>query len=185
MSAKTRYLSTLAVLALFLFASPLHAQEAAPESDLGAEETEGEELEYHRNHFGGFFGGSTRMDGGETAVTMGLEYARQFHPRWAVASYLEVISSQLERDLVFIVTGVFYPIPRLGLALGPGFEAADRVVDEDGEIAEENELELLMRAGVGYGFALTETAALGPAVLADFTRHRVTLVYGLSMVVGF
>jgi hypothetical protein len=147
-------------------------------------ESRGKEHEYHRNHFGGFLGASTHSDNDETGVTLGLEYARQFTPRWAVAAYTELVSGELERDIILLVGAVFYALPRLGLVVAPGVEFASKDVEHQGEVEREDETEFLLRLGAAYGFPLGQ-ASLGPAVFVDWGGSRWTLVYGIGMVTGF
>lgn len=148
-------------------------------------EPEPEEHEFHRNHFGGFLGTSLTFDPDAAAPTLGLEYARQFSPHWAVAVYTELVSSRLERDIIVAVGGIFYPTSGLGLILAVGAEAAEKEIDRNGEIELESELGLLLRVGAGYSFRLTPEAALGPTLFVDRVGDRTTLVFGLGVVVGF
>ena len=66
---------------------PSAAQGKELDSQGTVAEHRGTKHEFHRNHFGGFLGASTHSDTDETGFTLGLEYARQFAPRWAVAAY--------------------------------------------------------------------------------------------------
>ena len=141
--------------------------------------------EFHKNHFGGFLGGSWHLDSNNGGPTLGLEYTRQFSRRWGATAYVEMVSSSLERDFIVAIGAVFYPTKHIGLIVAPGFEQAEKGVEEHGAVETETELELLIRLGAGYGFHLTPDAALGPAVFIDWTSSRATLVVGLSMVVGF
>ncbi|MHC4406654.1 MAG: hypothetical protein ACYTG0_44085 [Planctomycetota bacterium] len=136
------------------------------------------ELEFHRNHFGGFLGFSARSGVDGVAPTIGLEYARVFSRHWAAVGYVEMVSSKLERDIIVAVRGIYYPVRGLGIVVAVGAEAADK--DEH----DESELEFLMRAG-SYGFRLTDTAALGPTILVDRVPGTTTFVFGLVMAVGF
>jgi len=142
------------------------------------------EHEFHRNHFGGFLGASTHSDNNETGFTLGLEYARQFTRRWAVVVYNELVSGDLERDIILAVGGVFYPTPRLGLVVAPGVEFAGKEVEHHGAVEKEDETEFLLRLGAAYGFPVGQ-ASLGPAVFVDWTDSRWTVVYGIGMVTGF
>jgi hypothetical protein len=175
----TGILSTILIL---LASGPLVGQEHVP----GPEDETGEPAhEFHPNHFGGFMGVSARSDVDEVAPTMGLEYARRFSKRWAVAIYTELVSSQIERDIVVAVGGIFYPTSGLGLVLAVGGEFADKPVEHNGEIVEETELEFMVRAGAAYGFGITSTAAVAPTLFVDQVGDRTTIVLGLGMVVGF
>ena len=138
-------------------------------------EHRGTEHEFHRNHFGGFLGASTHSDTDETAFTLGLEYARQFTQRWAAITYIELVSSDLERDIILAVGAIFYPTRRLGLVVD---------VEHNGKVEKENEAEFLLRLGAAYGFPVGQ-ASLGPAVFVDWAGNRWTLVYGIGMVTGF
>jgi hypothetical protein len=170
----------LSIVFMALVSGPASAQELQ-----GIGESEAEEREFHRNHFGGFLGVSTHSDLDEAALTLGLDYTRQFSPHWAVAVYTELVSSQLERDVILAVGGIFYPTPGLSLVLAAGVEAAAKEIDRNGEIEQENEFDFLLRVGAAYGFRLTAEAALAPTLLVDRVGDRTTFVIGLATVVGF
>ena len=161
---------------------------AGEENELDSEGTvaehPGTEHEFHRNHFGGFLGASTHSDNDETGFTLGLELARQFTPRWAVVAYTELVSSDLERDIILAAGVIFYPMSRLGFVVAPGLEFANKDVEHNGEVEKEDENEFLLRLGAGYGFPVGQ-ASLGPAVFVDWAGNRWTLVYGIGMVTGF
>lgn len=163
---------------------PSAGQENELDSQSTVAEHRGTEHEFHRNHFGGFLGASTHSDNDETGFTLGLEYARQFTPRWAVTAYTELVSGELERDVILAVGAIFYPMRRLGLVVAPGVELANKDVEHHGEVEREYENEFLLRLGAGYGFPVGQ-ASLGPAVFADWAGNRWTLVYGIGMVTGF
>lgn len=177
-------IATLLVVPMFLGPAALEGQglEAAAENVSEGQETAGHE--FHRNHFGGFLGAATHSDNDETGFTLGLEYARQFTPRWAAAAYTELVSGDLERDIILLVGAVFYPMPRLGLVVAPGVEFASKDVEHHGEVQREDETEFLLRLGAGYGFPVGQ-ASLGPVVFVDWADERWTLVYGIVMVTGF
>jgi hypothetical protein len=175
----TGILSTILTLLVY---GPLVGQEHEPSPD---DETGEPAAEFHPNHFGGFLGGSARPDTDEVALTMGLEYARRLSRHWSVAIYAELVSSQLERDVVVAVGAAFYPVSGLGLVLAAGVEGADKTVEHSSETVEEAELDFMLRVGAAYGFQLTPTAALGPTVFVDQVGDRTTFVLGLGMVVGF
>ena len=135
--------------------------------------------------FGGVIGVSMRSDIDEGAPTIGLEYTRQFSPHWAATTYVELVSSQLERDIVLVVGTTYYPIPPLGLVLGVGVEGADKEVTHNGQPETESELAFLVRVGVSYGFRVAPTASIAPTVLVDRVGDRTTVVLGMGLVVGF
>jgi hypothetical protein len=167
---------------LFPAATAGQELEAAPENE--SERHEAAEHEFHRNHFGGFLGASTHSDNHETGFTLGLELARQFTPRWAVVAYTELVSGDLERDIILLVGGIFYPMRGLGLVVAPGVEFASKDVEHHGEVETESETEFMLRLGAEYGFPVGQ-ASLGPAVFADWAGNRWTFVYGIGMVTGF
>jgi hypothetical protein len=172
----------LSTIMMLLVSGPLVGQERVASPD---DETDEPAPEYHPNHFGGVLALSARSDADEMALTMGLEYARRFSQHWAVAIYTELVSSQLERDVVVAVGAVYYPISGLGLVLAAGVEGADKTVDHNGEIVEESELDFMLRVGAAYGFQITPTAGLGPTFFIDRVGGRTTFVFGIGMVVGF
>ncbi len=156
--------------------------EAAAENVSEGHETA--EHEFHRNHFGGFLGASTHSDNDETGFTLGLEYARQFTPHWSVVAYTELVSGDLERDIILAAGAIFYPMRGIGLVVAPGVELVSKDVEHNGEVEKEDETEFLLRLGAGYGFPVGQ-ASLGPVVFADWAGNRWTLVYGIGMVTGF
>jgi hypothetical protein len=172
----------LSTILIVLVSGPLVGQEHLQNPD---EETGGPAHEFHRNHFGGFLGVSAHSDIDEVAPTLGLEYTRQFSPHWGASAYVELVSSKLERDLVVAVGAAYYPTRALGLVLAVGAEAADKEVIHNGETETEQELALLVRVGVAYGFRLTPEATIAPTLLVDQVGDRTTVVLGMGMVVGF
>lgn len=172
----------LSTILIVLVSGPLVGQEHLPNPD---DETGEPAHEFHRNHFGGFLGVSAHSDIDEVAPTLGLEYTRQFSPHWGTTAYVELVSSKLERDLVVAVGVSYYPIRPLSLVLAVGAEAADKEVIHNGETETEQELALLVRVAVAYGFRLTPEASIGPTLLVDQVGDRTTVVLGMSMVVGF
>jgi len=177
-------IATLLVVLVFIVPAALAGQRFEAAAENGSEGQETAEHEFHRNHFGGFLGASTHFDNDETGFTLGLEYARQFTPRWAVTAYTELVSGELERDIIFAVGAIFYPMSRFGLVVAPGVELANRDVAHHGAVENEDETEFMLRLGAAYGFAVGQ-ASLGPAVFADWAGNRWTLVYGIAMVTGF
>lgn len=141
--------------------------------------------DFHVNHFGGFIGASRHMDSEDTAFTIGLEYARQFSRRWAVALYTELSSSDLERDVIVVVGGVFYPVARVALVVAPGVAQVSKDVEHHGKLEQEVETEFLLRLGAAYAIPLNSQAAIAPTVFGDRGADQWTVVYGVSMVVGF
>jgi hypothetical protein len=182
---KSRICGVLAASVITLmFVTQVPARATETEVEQHAPEHPGEKHAFHKNHFGGFVGASTHSDNDETAFTLGLEYARQFSRHWAISGYVEQVSGALERDIILLAGVIFYPLPRLGIVAGPGFELADKQVDHHGEVEEEGETEWLFRVGAAYGFSLGQ-AGIGPAVFIDWNETRWTAVYGISMVTGF
>jgi hypothetical protein len=177
-------MATLVAVLVVLISAPSAGQglEAAAKGVSEGHETA--EPEFHRNHFGGFLGASTHVDTDDTGFTLGLDYVRQFTPRWAVVAYTELASGDIERDIIFGVGGVFYPMRRLGLIVAPGVEFASKDTDHHGEVKTEDETEFLLRFSAGYGFPVGQ-AALGPVVFADWSSNRWTLGYGIGMATGF
>ena len=172
-------LSTTLLLAT---SNPLVGQDS---QRIPVEEADEPAEEFHRNHFGGMFGISGRSDLDEGAPTMGLEYVRVFSPRWGAVIYTEMVSSQLERDIIVAVGATYYPIRLLSIALALGAEAAEKEVIHNGEAETESELAFLVRIGIAYGIRLTPTAAIAPTLLIDQAEDRTTYVLGIGMAVGF
>jgi hypothetical protein len=116
---------------------------------------------------------------------MGLEYARVFSRHWAAVAYVELVSSQLERDVIVALGGIYYPLPGLGLVLAVGAEGAEKDTVEGEHVETETEIEFLVRVGAGYGFPIAENAAIGPVFLVDRAPGRTTFVFGLAILAGF
>jgi len=176
---------------LFCASSFAEEDEAAPEHEVAAEHSS-ESLEragytHLPNHFGGFLGASFHLGEDESggAFTLGLEYARQISPLWAAIGYVELVSSNLERDVIVAVGGVLYPVGSLAVVLAAGAEGVSKDVEVHGAVETEEETELLLRFGLSYTFPVTSTASVGPAVLTDYAGDRWTLVAGLGFGVGF
>jgi hypothetical protein len=129
-------------------------------------------------------GASTHANNNETGFTLGLDYVRQFSPRWAAVGYTEQVSGDSERDIILAVGALFYPMRRLGLVVAPGVEFATKSVEHHGEVEKEDETELLLRFSAAYGFPVGQ-ASLGPVVFGDWAGNRWTIGYGIGMSTGF
>jgi hypothetical protein len=181
-TAMARSASRLAVVVPMLLSLAMAGPAAAQEHEQRDEHQTAHA--WHTNHFGGMVGVSMR-EGQSAALTLGLEYTRQLSRHWGLTGYVELVSSQLERDVIVTVGAVYYPTRRLGLILAVGGEQADVSVVHQGVPTTETELALVVRTGAAYGFAITPEASLGPTVLVDFVGDTVTYVAGLAFVVGF
>jgi len=180
-----RIVVTIFGFLLFVASGPSVAQEHEPDPDGAATEHRNTEGEFHRNHFGGLIGVSTHSDTDDAAFTLGLDYARRFSRRWAISAYVELVSSDIERDVIVALGGVFYVIRGLAVIVAPGVESATREVQVHGQTEQEEELEFLLRVGAAYGFPLTPQAAIGPFVFVDWAGDRWTTLLAVGMVVGF
>jgi hypothetical protein len=171
-----------AILILTLFAVPRLS--AGSESQTAADHGDGEHHTHH-NHVSVFLGGSTHLNNGDTAVTVGAEYMRILSPRWVVTLTGESAASDIERDLILIAGGGYRIIPALTGLFGLGVEWADREKVHEGHEETEQETELLVRFGALYDIPLTPRWLLAPQFFADWTEHTWTLVYGVSVGYGF
>ena len=140
--------------------------------------------EYHQNHGASFLGATTPLDAEYTGFTIGTEYTRRFGP-WGVGFLVEMASSRVERDIIIGVPVSLYPWRELVLFVAPAVEVASFEEVHDGESKEETELEPLLRLGTAYWFAVNETIVLAPTLQADVAKGHWSLVYGLSIGVGF
>jgi len=169
---------------VFLVSAATAGQDLEAASESASKGHEKAEHEFHRNHFGGFLGASTHTDSNETGFTLGLDYARQFTPRWAAIGFTELVSGDSERDIIIAVGVIFYPMSRLALVVAPGIEFATKRVEHHGAVEKEDETELLWRFSATYGFSLGE-GSIGPVVFGDWAGNRWTIGYGIGMVTGF
>lgn len=179
--------STMCLMGALVVVStgPAVSQEHHAQQEAEAGHEQSADHSYHPNHFGGTLGVSVHLDNDDAGLAIGLEYARQFSPRWAVGGYVDIASSEIERDAIVAAGLIFYPTRRIGLVVAPGLELATKDVEHGGEVDRESEAEILIRMGASFGFPLTETATLGPVVLFDLVGDRWTVVGALGMVVGF
>ena len=175
----SRVLSLVIVTAVALLGSPnqLHAQEHG--AVVGTSDHE-----YHKNHGATFLGATTHLDDDDTGFTIGTEYTR----RWGllgVGLLVEMSSSRIERDIIVGVPVTLYPWRGLILVAAPAAEVASKDVEHGGETVQETELEPLFRFGTAYWFALNETISIAPTFMADVAQGHWSLVYGLSVGVGW
>jgi len=140
--------------------------------------------EYHKNHGATFLGATTSLDDDVTGFTIGTEYARRWG-LWGVGLFVEMSSSRVERDIILGIPLDLYPWRGLVLFAAPAAEVTSKNVEHGGETALETELEPLLRFGTGYWFAVNETIAVAPTLMADVVQGHWTLVYGLSVGVGW
>jgi hypothetical protein len=169
------------VLALCALPRAGHAQESTGHAGKEGHETHG----FHRNHFGGIVGAVTHEDSDESGPTLGLEYARQFHPHWSVGGFVELADTDLERDAVVGAGMSYYPVRQLRIMFGLGIESASLEAEGEAGAGEERETDLLARLAATYGFSLTPVSALGPTLMFDRSGDRWSWIAGLVMVVGF
>ena len=173
----SHWLPILCAVALLSPPGALHAQEH------GAAEGGGER-EYHRNHGAAFLGASTHLEHDDTGLTLGVEYVRRFG-LWGAGVYVEMVSSRLERDVIFGAPVLLYPWRGLALFVAPAVQVVSVDVEIGGETEVERELELLLRIGTAYWFSLGGPVGVGPTFMADVVNGHWTLVYGVSIGVGF
>ena len=174
-----RVLSPVLVTAVALLGSPdqLHAQEHGAAAGTGGHE-------YHKNHGATFLGATTHLHDDDTGFTIGTEYTR----RWGllgVGFLVEMSSSRIERDIIAGVPVTLYPWRGLTVFAAPAAAVASQNVEHGGETVQETELEPLFRFGAGYWFALNETIAVAPTFMADVAQGHWSLIYGLSVGVGW
>ena len=170
-------LSFLTAVALLGPATTLHAQSH------GADEA-ATEHEFHKNHGATFLGATTSLDDDVTGFTIGTEYTRRLG-LLGVGLFVEMSSSRVDRDIIIGVPLSLYAWRGLVLFAAPAAEVRSKNVEHGGETALETELEPLFRFGTGYYFAVNETISVAPTLMADVVQGHWTLVYGLSVGVGW
>lgn len=149
-----------------------------------ADSADSHKHEYHQNHGASFLGATTHLDAEDTGFTIGTEYTRRFGS-WGVGFMVEMASSRVERDIIIGVPVSLYPWRELVLFVAPAVEVASFEELHGSESKQVTELEPLFRFGMAYWFAVNETIALAPTFQADVTKGHWSLVYGLSIGVGF
>ena len=153
---------------------------------VGAQETDESHDGHHKNHFGGMVGVTTHHDANDSGFTLGLEYGRVLRERMVLAAYLEMVDSDLERDVIVAAGFGYYVTSSWSLILALGAEQALKEhVDENDEIERENEFNFMIRIGTGYVWPVTETATIGPVIMVDHAGDRVSSVVSVGFVVGF
>jgi len=153
----------------------------AQEEDPGAH---AEEHAHHDNALALFLGAATHLgsDGhsNETGFAIGLEYARRVADRFKIGMLGEYASTDTKDNYIFAVPLFAHVTERLALVVGPGLEYSSH--DEDGHAEEKTEF--LLRFGTVYEFELSGWA-IGPQAYADMVDGHWTLVYGVSLGMGF
>lgn len=146
--------------------------------------THEEEHHGHDNTVALFAGGATHLgsDGhsSETGFAIGLEYARRVASRLKIGLLAEYASVDTEQDYVFALPLFAHLTNSLALVVAPGVEFAS--IEEAGH--EEEATEFLVRFGTIYEFELDKWV-IGPQVHADLVNGHWTMVYGVSIGVGF
>jgi hypothetical protein len=170
-------LVTVTVVALLGSLNQMHAQEHG--AAVGTSD-----LEHHKNHGATFLGATTHLGDDATGFTIGAEYTRRLG-LLGVGLLVEMSSSRIERNIIVGVPLSVYPWRGLILFAAPAVEVASENVEHGGETEYETELEPLFRFGTGYWFAVNETISVAPTFMADVAKGHWTLVYGLSVGVGW
>jgi len=158
-------------------ANMLRAQEEGPG-------THAEEHAHHDNAIALFLGAATHLgsDGhsNETGFAIGLEYARRVADRFKIGLLGEYASTDTKDNYVFAVPLFAHLTENLAVVAGPGLEFAS---DQEGEHQEEK-TEFLLRFGTVYELELNGWA-VAPQAYADLVDGHWTLVYGVSLGIGF
>ena len=143
-----------------------------------------EEHAHHDNAIGLFLGAATHLgsDGhsNETGFAIGLEYARRVADRFTIGMLGEYATTDTKDNYVFVVPLYAHLTERLAIGAGPGLEFSS---DQEGEHQEEK-TEFLLRFGTIYELKLNKWA-VAPQAYADLVDGHWTMVYGVSLGIGF
>jgi hypothetical protein len=138
----------------------------------------------HVNGVALFLGGVTHLgsDGhsNETGPAIGLEYARRIGDRLKIGLLGEYSSTETKEDFILALPLFAHLTKGFVLVAAPGVEFATH---EAGGHTEE-ETEFFMRFGTIYEFEF-DRWAVGPQVHADVVDGHWSLVYGVSLGLGF
>jgi hypothetical protein len=151
-------------------------------SQLAAQDTP-EEKEY-RNSVELFLGFVTETDDNATGPGIGIEYQRHLSDRWSVGiEAIELSTNDVSRDFVVVAPAYFRPVAALWVKAGVGLEAS-KSKPEDGSDSE-TETQFLVRFGAAWEFELGHRFTLSPEANLDVVGGEVSLVYGVSLGLGF
>ena len=161
----------LSLLLLTGFRSPLAAQDNA------------EEKEY-RNSVELFLGVVTETEESATGPGIGIEYKRHLSDRWSLGiEAIELSTNDVSRDFVVVVPAYYRLVGGLGVKAGVGLEGSKSKPEDGG--TSETETQFLVRFGAGWELELGRRFTLTPEVNLDLVGGEVSLVYGVSLGLGF
>ena len=182
-----------AVVALLAVVAPAPAQEQ-PAPAPSHEST-------HPHHLSFLMGAAHNTHLDEAAFTFGATYRYALAERFAVGPMAEFAFFDSETTTL-LIAGVFWkPVGDLVLLAGPGVEFITHKGSSDdshadssdeghasgsghGEDEEGTKAEAAFRVGAGYEFHVGPLT-LTPGLAADFVDSHVTMVYAVSVGVGF
>ena len=151
-------------------------------SHLAAQDT-GEKKE-HRNSIELFLGAVTETDENATGPAIGIEYQRHLSDRWSLGvEALELSTNDVSRDWVVVVPAYYRLVGGFGVKAGVGLEGSKS--KPEGSSASEAETQFLVRFGAGWELELGRRFSLTPEINVDLVGGAVSLVYGVSLGLGF
>lgn len=148
---------------------------------------ENENTESHYNHLSFFLGMSSNTNHGEHGFAIGTDYLRYVNSEYPKVGFGLLAELAFHEHMEFII-GVplaVHPIESFKFQIAPCYFKID---EEDSlpidEIHETNNQGFLLRLGAAYEFH-TGKVILSPALNADISGSKFTLVYGLNIGFGF
>lgn len=157
------------------------------DTDNGLETEAFEIKDVHYNHLSFFLGMSSNTNHGEHGFALGADYLRYLNSEYPKVGYGLLAELAFHEKMEFIV-GVplaVHPIESLKFQIAPCYFKID---EEDSlpidDLHETSNHGFLLRLGAAYEFH-TDKVILSPAINADISGSKFTLVYGLNIGFGF
>ena len=143
---------------------------------------------FHHHHVAVFVGATTPFNsasGGKTGFTIGADYEYRFTESVGAMLLFDHVMGDHKRDWLFGAMFAVRPIDALRLAIGVGFELADKDVASGGMTVTQTKAYFVWPTRVSYDFHagnFTISPTLGIDLIGE---TKTNIVYGLAFGYGF
>lgn len=174
---------TAIIISLFLCTiTPLSA------SDFTIQHKDGEShhpKQYHENHqvhshhLVVFTGATSNLEAKHTDFSLGIDYEYRlpvWHNKLGIGLLGELVFAE-HKETIIGVPIFFHPVGSLKFLFAPGMAFTE---DEHGH----SHNHFVSRVGLGYDFHI-KTISITPGFSADFIEGHISLIYGISLGIGF